>query len=1072
MRRTAGGLAVALVLAGAACAHEGVSTLEAPRATSRAAEGTVPVDVALEPLQYVVADPPTPAKSAAASGETGDVHAFTSLGKLEGDGVIVEGLRVVLAGARMRAAKQVTEPALVGAARLPPALGGGFLFRSSTALYTSDAFDGELRPLVSFPAMIASVSFGPRAMLVRTLSGERWLVDAKTGAPVPMSPPGLVDVAALPDGRAAALTEFGAAQVSGDHGEHWQDVTQRLPGPAEKLFVHEEAIWLTGGGRTARVEPGGGVSLFDKAPQDKPRTLRPKDPRWRADEPPIRRAIRLGAPLDDGSVLVVSDGDVVRVDPRSGALLAVSGGRLPPDATCEAVRARDDVVVACTRASGPAFVASHLLADKAPIIEQTFVSSGTFTAGDDGALAYSAPCSRTRASGASPGRVVCVRGAAGSWEELDLDGVALDAGAAGGGATGSASGSGAVPSELRWVPRADGGAYGVFFTPKPGAIDARTGEVRMWRADVLPSGVRTLDLRSTRFKAKDARGVVDRTWTATSAGTLRGWTDSGVVEVGADGAIATSAFSFDRAGLAVAGPFAFARGKDGRTWQTVDRGASWIEVLAPFVAKPEKIEPPRVCSPVGCDLGAWYRVGWAPTPPSASAPPADADPAPLVAVPAPARVGCRPVADPRARSVGRTEHSPDDLGLGATKLPTSEGGSSTGASTHAIEYARFAFARPAVVPARSAETAPDRDEAAPRAIVSGYAVDNDGDRITVNGPNRDAMALRRQIAFVAPFDPSGAVRRVVFGVPEIVASARALGLGTGDVIAEDPTAISSFATVVPQDPAAPSDLVFAGASGLVGSARALAGGGARARVGMRLKSTDEVYPVSGVSLGGDEIALLLVDTDGQGHVVKWAGGAGVTGVFDVPAPPAADLAGANPDALALGAKPGELAVVRTPSGGAPPSAGDPALVFAPMAKGQAGAQVAVLAPWTPSTVLAEGDAACRSDPGGFRVVVQAARPWIAVSGPGLRHVEDAPFFARVRWTASHVCLEAIEVRVADVKVLAKEVNMDGAAARVAPVELDAESWVVARFTGTPAAERLAVTPGVESRQALECALLP
>ena len=1067
-RRTAAGLLAAVGGLGAVgafvgCAHEGALTLEAPRGGARTPELPSAPDVPLGPMQYLVADPI--GRGAGASAST---RAVTPLGKTEGTGVIVDGLRVVLTGPRMHAAKDVADPALVSAERLPASMGGGFLFHSSTSLFTSDAFDGPLRPLVAFPDAIAQVSFGPRAILVRAQNGERWLVDAKTGAPAPMAPLGLVDVAAVPDGRAAAITEFGGAFVSGDRGEHWIDVAQRFPSAVDKLLVHDDAVYMTAssngsgsgsgnaGARTARVEVGGALSFFDKPPTVTPDEMRPKDPRWKADEPPLRRALRLGAPLDDGTALVVSEGNVVKVDLRSGELVSVMQGRLPPDATCEAVRTQDDVVAACTRTGGPAFLASHVLADKAPVIEQTFLSAGTFSASDDGSIAYSAPCSRTKGSA----RVACVRSASGSWQELDLDAVAT-MGDAGAGPTGGAPA--AVPDPARWVPRPDGGAWGVFFSPKPGAIDARTGEVHMWRADALPTGVRSLEMRSSRYKNRDTTGVVDRTWTATNVGTLRGWTDNGVVEIGVDGSITTSPFSFDR--TAVAGAFAFARTKDGRAWQTVDRGASWAEVQAPFASRPDKFDPPRFCSAVGCDLAAWYRIGWTPTAPATTAPPQVADAAPYVSAPQLPRLACRPTGEAKVQAVARTEHSPDDLGLGASHLPVVDDTASNGNGPN-IEYVRLVHARALLVPARGTDTAPDRDEASARVLLSGYSVDTDGDRIHVNGPVRDAMALRRNVAFVAPFDVGGAVRRTSFGVAEIMASARALGVSAGDVLSDDPTGVWSFAPTVPTDPAAPSDLAFLGASGLVGALRATPGGGARTRVGMRNKPADETYPVSAVSLGGEELAVLAVDGDGLGHVFKWNGATALPVLFDVPAPPSSKLVAANPDALALGAKPGELVVVRTPSGGTPPSASDPALVFAPSAGTSSAVPVAALAAW--SALLPEGDAACKADPGGYRVIVQGARPWVGVSGPALRQVEDAPFLARVRWTASHVCVEALEIRVADVKVTSREKTMDGAAARVSPLELDAESCVVVRFTGTPAAARVAVIPGAESRQTLEC----
>src|SRR5204863_1442762 len=136
-------------------------------------------------------------------------------------------------------------------------------------------------------------------------------------------------------------------------------------------------------------------------------------------------------------------GNVARIDVLTGAILAFAPGKLPPDASCEAVRAPDDIIFACARRNGTAFVASHVLSDKSPTMEVSFSSAGQFYASDDGGLAFGGSCGGTK-----PGAVVCVRNSSGGWAELELDPLtqALDGG---------------VPSMdvARWIPRADGGAY-------------------------------------------------------------------------------------------------------------------------------------------------------------------------------------------------------------------------------------------------------------------------------------------------------------------------------------------------------------------------------------------------------------------------------------------------------------------------------------------------------------------------------------------------------------------------------------------------------------------------------------
>jgi len=181
-------------------------------------------------------------------------------------------------------------------------------------------------------------------------------------------------------------------------------------------------------------------------------------------------------------------------------------------------------------------------------------------------------------------------------------------------------------------------------------------------------------------------------------------------------------------------------------------------------------------------------------------------------------------------------------------------------------------------------------------------------------------------------------------------------------------------------------------------------------------------------------------------------------VFQLDAPPSGDLYPPNTDALAVGPR-GELAVLRTPSGSEPPSALDPAVVVMPTAG------AAPLAPW--STLTSADDPACKSDPGGWRATVQAMAPWLRLGGGAdMRGPDDAPMLARVRWTASRVCLEAVELRGADTTVAPPPGNPQFGTAWDQPVE----SWIVARFAGGAAAGRVIVLQGAEMHQPLECTL--
>jgi hypothetical protein len=314
--------------------------------------------------------------------------------------------------------------------------------------------------------------------------------------------------------------------------------------------------------------------------------------------------------------------------------------------------------------------------------------------------------------------------------------------------------------------------------------------------------------------------------------------------------------------------------------------------------------------------------------------------------------------------------------------------------------------------------------------------------------------LRREFAFLEPFDPDGAVRATGFGLRDLEAATRSLGATIPQLFAPEGPELDAIAGVVPLDPAGPTGLVFSVPSNIGLQLLGSITGGSSPRfkvAGARVDPTS-LTPVSAVELGGGEIAALLIGPDGASEVLK-LGAAGISLIHRVAEPGSTDLGPANADALAIGAQ-GALAILRTPSGAQPPSAGDPALLL-PLGSGP----LVALAPW--STLTSADDPACRGDLSGYRAVVQLAEPWLHVRGarlPPEGTLTGAAMLARVRWGASRVCLEAVEVA-------------DGVRTMLDGEEL--ETSVVARFTGkSPAAARIGMMPGSELRQALACKLGP
>lgn len=1019
-----------------------------PRAPHPSAPSSVEAPLPAPPRSYSIADPDALPEGTAIAVDAG---AF---------GVVVEGVRVLVRGDDLSVAKDTTASALLAVHRVPAWLGGGFLFRTELELYRSETFDGALRPITTTPKTVSRVSFGPRGALLRYSDGNRRFHDLASGAVLPMSPLGLVDVLALPDGRAAALAEGGRLLISPDRGEHWNDVTASLGNAPTALVSRPGELWIdTYAGSSFRVEPGASLREFDRVPRAVPAHLRARDPAWRSNEAPLVAAVRRGARLDDGTAIVAAAGDVARVDLRTGAVKILVTGRLPSDLPCEALRAGDDVLAVCALPRRPSIVVSHL-ANGHPTIERTFPVDGPFYAGDEGSLVFGGSC-----DGARMRLSACVRDAAGMWHDQGVDpslvatadagsklAPSLDAGASA--SAGADAGAPDPSAVVRWVARDGGRAIAIVGGKNPGTFDPESGALRAWKKDAdartFPSDVlRALDPPILGGK-RGGGTILDRRWSM-SDGVLRGWLDSGqIVKVRASGEVERSAFVFPRA--ATAGSFGFAIDAKARSFQSIDHGETWTEVVSPPGARAIKQTTAARCSPLGCDLGVWLRQGWDASPPPVlpePRPPLSSSPrAPRPTLP---EITCSSAGEERFTRLSTTLDSPDDLGLGARRLLVGKE-----SADRPSKYHHQFHSRAVVNPAQSASWNPDPAHA-PRAVLHGWAAEfstsppagTPQSGINVLGPGRGSDVFHREIAFLEPFETDGAVRATGFGLRDLDAATRTLGAPVAQLFAPDGPELDALATILPLDPAGPSGLVFnipTDGGQLLGT---ITGGASpRFRVAGARVDPNALTPVSAVELGGGEVAVLMIGGEGTVEVLK-LGAAGISSIHRVAGLGYAELSPANADALAIGAQ-GALAILRTPSGSHPPSAGDPALLM-PLGSGP----IVALAPW--STLTTADDPACRGDLSGYRAVVQLADPWLRVRDVRLPEDIGSAMLARVRWGASRVCLEAVEVA-------------DGVRTMRSGEEL--ETAIVARFTGkSPAAVRVGMMPGAELRQALSCKLV-
>lgn len=1012
-------------------------------------------------------------------------------------GVVLDGERAVIRDGAVSVIPGATGPSTRVEA-IPSSLGGGFLFHDGKAIYRAPSFDGPLQPLIALGG-VSRISFGPKAALIRGTTGDRWMMALPAGALTEVTPTGLVDVAMLPDGRVAAITEGGGALVSADGGATFRDVTGRLGDAPSRVFTtgplaHRGSVrgpvpapaaasaspaiaselWIvTSAGLAFQVDPTGALSEFSQAPTTPRPQLRARDPRWRPDEPPLRRAIRAGARITDEIAIVATDGDIVRVDLRTGAIVGVVAGRLPPDLPCEALRVEGDVLAVCARAGKPSIVVSQL--DKDARIERTFPTDGVFYGSPDGALAFAGPCGAAKPSAGDaaerapgPGHVVCVRAASGEWHEVRRD------------LLGETQNDPSLPSfgaplpntaSVRWIPRPDGTAASIAVGWRVLTLDVLTSKRYSIHLPDLPKPVADALLRAVRpgvFGAIPGGHLVDRQWSVTEGGGLRGWAENGQsIEITPDdrsarwgaeppasppadsqasvksakeeprAGVSLSSFTFDK--VSPAGAFAFGATREGRVWQSTDFGANWAEVAAPPIAKASTRVDLRSCSPIGCDLGAWLRFGWEPTAPVAVTPASPPAQAPLPERAPLPLLTCVASGETRRASVPPSGFSPDDLGLGAARIPVAQ-------DEGVVQ--RQVLTRGLTHPIHGSSG----EDEAPRAVLHGFALDLNFEdapsihRMRVPGTNATLQTYRRDLAFLEPFDPTGAVRRSGIPLSAVLSTARAASIEFAEVFGSGGFPdVSEMVPVAPLDPAGAGDLLFTlstDSSEILGIAR----GGKAPKVKVAWAHPRRGVIVSAAAAGPDDVVVLAVGDGGEDRIFKM-GATSVTDLHQIPAPPTVNDYPANPDAVLIGPG-GAVGVLRTPSGTSPPTAQDPALLFL-----MTGPPIA-LAPW--STLTLAEDPACRADTGGFRGIVQTTQPWMRVRVGGASPEPAGAMYARVRWSKARVCLEAIELRSSPQPGLGDT----------------GESWLVARFAGAPLAGIVGVALGGEIRQPLSCALGP
>ncbi len=511
---------------------------------------------------------------------------------------LLGGLRVVVHGdGRVDRAAERFPSGGVEAIPMPERFGGGFLFYQvdsrGTRSWRAEDWTAVLKPLSYISPQAREIVPGFDRLYVRTPSGSLLALDPDTGQPMPrgpLPPTSAWGAMAFADGwRGVVETELRGPLVTFDAGATW------LPLPIDGgvrtagvyrgdpvLYTSSGSFRVDAGGQVHRLQLEGAASALGS--EDEPEVAtHPLGKR------PLRRIIENGWPIGPRKAMVLYRGALLRVALPTGVVEAQRPDVLEDeDATCTGAKVGDGFGFVCGVEDGPTRIYRYRaplgLDVVASFDEPRFVSSG-----GNGAFAVRGPCS-PKAEDDTETRLYCVVARDGRRHEI------------------------AVRGELgaERVVALRNGRVVVLVPPR---LD-RPGRVTVIAGDKLQSHELKYPKDAEDAVAVARSGLWLEGFEERKKGRIGGWVEAGGPVVGVEIDLKTGQVELgkvhDQGGYVLtAGRFALAVTDVETARESIDGGRTWTELEMPRLVNWRSPDVrARGCTPVGCALQGWLRMGW------------------------------------------------------------------------------------------------------------------------------------------------------------------------------------------------------------------------------------------------------------------------------------------------------------------------------------------------------------------------------------------------------------------------------------------------------------------------------